>query len=174
MYARIKDNRAIEIIDFDPKGKFHESLKWQEVPDNVEQGWTTDGQNWFPPEISTPVETLDKVEAAKIIKKAEISKIAKDKRSAGTTFNDVFLDTDPDTRAALLSAYIQIQRDPAKTYDWKKSDGEWITIDKDNVETIMDAVDAHIQPIFTAEKSAHEDIDKKIKVSTVEEYEISI
>lgn len=46
-YARIKDGKVIETINFNPIGKFHESLKWHEVPVDVEQMWTTEDGDVF-------------------------------------------------------------------------------------------------------------------------------
>ena len=174
MWARIKNNKVIEIINFNPKGKFHKSIIWHKVPLGTKQGWTSDGQNWFPPEIVTPVEILDEVEAAQLIKKAEVTRIAKDKRANGTTFNNIFLDTDVLTRVALKDAYDEIMEDNTLSFDWLKSDGKWITIDITNVKATKDSVRSFIQSSFTAQRKAHGDIDKKLKVSTVEEYEIDI
>lgn len=50
-YARIKDGKVIETINFNPIGKFHQSLKWHEVPVEVEQGWTTEDGVVFAPQI---------------------------------------------------------------------------------------------------------------------------
>ena len=50
-YARIKNGVVIETIDFDPTGKFHPSIIFTPVPDNVEQHWTTDGETFSAPII---------------------------------------------------------------------------------------------------------------------------
>jgi hypothetical protein len=50
-YARIKDGKVIETINFNPFGKFHASLQWQEIPVEVEQNWTTDDGDVFVPPI---------------------------------------------------------------------------------------------------------------------------
>ncbi len=60
-YARIEDGYVLEVIDFDPAGKFHPAIIWQEVPDDVVAGATTeDGVNFTPPpdmpELEQPVE----------------------------------------------------------------------------------------------------------------------
>jgi len=61
MYARIKDNTAIEVIKFDPAGKFHPLIIWTKVPDEVEQGWTiTDGE-WVAPVFPEPVELVEPI-----------------------------------------------------------------------------------------------------------------
>jgi len=57
-WARIKNNVAVEVINFNPRGKFHPSIIWIQVPDEVRQGWTTDGTTWTAPEIQEPVEPV--------------------------------------------------------------------------------------------------------------------
>lgn len=39
MWARIENNEVVELINFDPTGKFHPSLIWKECNDMVKQGW---------------------------------------------------------------------------------------------------------------------------------------
>ena len=59
MYARIQNNTAIEVIDFDPKGKFHPSIVWRKVPGHVKQGWILDDGNWATPDVPERVETTE-------------------------------------------------------------------------------------------------------------------
>ena len=59
MYARIQNNTAIEVIDFDPNGKFHASIVWRKVPGRVKQGWILDDGNWAPPDVPESVETTE-------------------------------------------------------------------------------------------------------------------
>lgn len=39
MWARLEDTVVVELINFDPTGKFHSSLVWKECDDTVKQGW---------------------------------------------------------------------------------------------------------------------------------------
>lgn len=39
-YARIEDNVVAEIIDFDPAGKYNDSLIWVTVPKKCQVGWS--------------------------------------------------------------------------------------------------------------------------------------
>ena len=59
MYARIEKNIAIEVISFDPKGKFHPSIKWLQVPSTVKQGWVLRGGEWSPPVTPEPVDVVE-------------------------------------------------------------------------------------------------------------------
>ncbi len=50
-HARIENGQVLEVIAFNPTGKYHESIVWHEVPDDVEAGWTTtDNINFTEPE----------------------------------------------------------------------------------------------------------------------------
>lgn len=39
MWARLENSEVVELINFDPAGKFHLSLIWKECNDTVKQGW---------------------------------------------------------------------------------------------------------------------------------------
>lgn len=39
MWARLENNEVVELIRFDPAGKFHPSLIWKECDIAVKQGW---------------------------------------------------------------------------------------------------------------------------------------
>ena len=56
-YIRLENNKVVETISFNPAGLYHESIIWHECPnESVEQHWTTDGLNFYPPEV---IETPD-------------------------------------------------------------------------------------------------------------------
>lgn len=48
-WARIDDDCAVEVIDFNPAGAFHPSLVWEVVPDDVTPGSLRSAEGvWFP------------------------------------------------------------------------------------------------------------------------------
>lgn len=54
-WARIENKTVMEIIDFDPVGRFHPALVWVECPENCEQRWTyVDGQFLSPQQLVNP------------------------------------------------------------------------------------------------------------------------
>ncbi len=53
-YARVENNTAIEVIDFNPVGAFHPSLIWTEVPDHVLENATKSGNTWTNPVVPAP------------------------------------------------------------------------------------------------------------------------
>ncbi|HAT1515789.1 TPA: tail fiber assembly protein [Morganella morganii] len=51
-YGRIEGDLIVEIIDFNPAGKFNESLIWIKVPESCESGWVVKDGKAKQPEIS--------------------------------------------------------------------------------------------------------------------------
>ncbi len=55
-WARIEDEIVVEVIDIDPSGRYHESIKWFAVSDEVEQGWVVDDGSFATPDPALPPE----------------------------------------------------------------------------------------------------------------------
>lgn len=53
MWARIENEEIKEIIDFNPEGKFHPSIVWEEVNDSVEVGMVRENGAWV--KVERPV-----------------------------------------------------------------------------------------------------------------------
>lgn len=45
MWARIENDTVMEIIDFDPEGRFHKDLEWVMCSDTAEEGMILDREN---------------------------------------------------------------------------------------------------------------------------------
>jgi predicted component of type VI protein secretion system len=78
MYARITDNIALEVIDFDPVGAFHPDVAamFTPVPDIVQQNYTLVDGEWVAPVIPPPyVPTQEELDAAAAAQ-AEAQRIA--------------------------------------------------------------------------------------------------
>lgn len=54
MWARIENGVVVEITDVDPTGRFHPSLVWVGCGNEVEPGWTYDGDKFAPPQPEKP------------------------------------------------------------------------------------------------------------------------
>lgn len=54
MWARIEGDRAAEITNMDPEGRFHPSLVWVPCGEDVKPGWTYYGEGFAPPEPEKP------------------------------------------------------------------------------------------------------------------------
>lgn len=58
-WARIENNRVMEITDIDPEGRFHPSLIWVPCDDEVDQHFTFDGTGFVPPPPPPPTTAED-------------------------------------------------------------------------------------------------------------------
>jgi len=141
------------------------------IPDS---SWTTKTPIKFSKWNSASKEWETDLEQLKVSRKLEAEKTAKVKRNGGFEWNGVFLDTDAATRSALKQAYDEIQADNEMFFDWKKSDGKWITLDNSNAQAVKDAVRIYIQQLFTAERKACGEIDALTATEAVEAYVIKI
>jgi hypothetical protein len=53
-WARVENGEVIEIISFDPAGKFHPSLTWTPCSDAASPGWTLDNGSFTKPKDPDP------------------------------------------------------------------------------------------------------------------------
>lgn len=74
---------------------------------------------------------------------------------AGIVAGGIHIATDRQSQAMLSGAVQIVGRNPAALIDWKGQEG-WAQIDKSTVEAIADAVGAHVQACFSAERARHE------------------
>jgi hypothetical protein len=67
-YVRLINNKVVEVINFNPTNVFNAAISWVVCPnDEVKPHWTTDGTNWFPPEVTTPTSSVSEQEAEALI-----------------------------------------------------------------------------------------------------------
>lgn len=48
-WARIENNAVMEVTTIDPEGRFHSDLIWVSCPEEVDQRWTYDGNEFLAP-----------------------------------------------------------------------------------------------------------------------------
>lgn len=46
-WVRMADGKVAEVIDFNPEGKFHPAIVWEEAPDSVEPNMVKNEQGEF-------------------------------------------------------------------------------------------------------------------------------
>lgn len=81
--------------------------------------------------------------------------------TGGITVGGMAIRTDRESQSMIASALQIVNRNPAAVIDWKGPSG-WAQIDKAAVEAVADAVGAHVQACFSAERLRQEalaDID---------------
>lgn len=93
------------------------------------------------------------IDQVKAMKRSEIAASRFNRETGGITIAGMAVATDRSSQAMISGALLSVSRNPAMLIDWKKSDGSWIQIDKATVETIADAVSAHVQACFSAERA---------------------
>lgn len=80
---------------------------------------------------------------------------------------DVLVDMSREKRAAF---YIAASRTKAgETRDWKSADGVWHVLNKNQLNSIADAIDTHIQALFTYEKALTARLDSALDDNAVNE-----
>ena len=159
MWARIRNNKAIEVINFDPAGKYHENIIWDAVPDEVKQNWTTDGANWYPPEIVAPETSVKKLSAMKIRLLSQLDSKATRIKERGITVDGDRFKTDFKTQSRFSQAVQRTDKDAAVVFNWKLRSGEFKVLDKTTINTILDAMFTHTQATFTNEKNLTDTIN---------------
>lgn len=84
------------------------------------------------------------------------------KENGGMTIGGLTVATDDRSKALIQGAYLQAQRDPAFTAQWKTSSGSFVTISAAEIEAVALAVAAHIQACFAKEAEVVQAIDDDI------------
>jgi hypothetical protein len=79
------------------------------------------------------------------------------KENGGMTIGGLTVATDDRSKALIQGAYLQAQRDPAFTAQWKTASGSFVTIGATEI-----AVSAHIQACFAKEAQVAQDIDNHV------------
>jgi len=88
--------------------------------------------------------------------------------NAGIILDGVEIPTDDQTRAVLTAAYIRaVQDETFSIPNWKVSAGVYVTLDRDKIIAIGNAVTAHIQACFDKNK----DVDLAIEGGEITTHE---
>ncbi len=96
--------------------------------------------------------TKDQLKAAAAFKRWQLE-------TGGITLNGALIRTDMDARTNILGAREEAIANPAYTLNWKDGNGVWVTLDATAIVGISNAMRAHIQGCFDAEKAVHAKID---------------
>jgi hypothetical protein len=81
------------------------------------------------------------------------------KETRGISVGGLNVATDDRSKALIQGAYLQAQRDPTFTAQWKTASGAFVTIGAAQIEAVALAVAAHIQACFAREAEVSEAID---------------
>lgn len=113
----------------------------------------------FPPvasdTVTNPARPVRIVKTVDQLKEEAAQKIAASRyvlETAGINFYGTHIKTDRESQATLNAAMTAVTRNPLLEIDWKGENG-WAKFGKAEVEAISDAVIAHVQACFSAEKN---------------------
>jgi hypothetical protein len=84
------------------------------------------------------------------------------KEISGIAVGGLTVTTDDRSKALIQGAYLQSQRDPAFTAQWKTASGAFVTIGTADIEAVALAVATHIQACFAKEAEVVQDIDDDV------------
>ncbi|HYD43666.1 MAG TPA: DUF4376 domain-containing protein [Phenylobacterium sp.] len=121
-WVRTDDDLIVEVLDYDPAGRFHESLTFKPFTTLVEQR----------------AALSDEVRARRWL--AETS---------GVLVGETPIRTDEKSQAKLAGAVALFDLNPAlESIDWEAVPGVFVTLDEATIKAIAVAVGAHIQACF--------------------------
>lgn len=115
-----------------------------------------------------PARTLAAAKAQKI---AALAALRYEKETAGVTVGGTMIMTDAVSQAKLTGAWVRGQRKPTTTIRWKGQNG-WSTVNKAQIEAIVDAVSDHVQTCFDTEYAHAEAIAALPTIEAVDNYNI--
>jgi hypothetical protein len=103
---------------------------------------------------------------AKETKKKELSWRRDKALDAGTTFNNMPIATDNESRVFIAGAALQAQIDPTYVCSWKVN-GSFVDIDATTIMGIATAVRLHIQGCFDKERTLLSSVDSALTIEGV-------
>lgn len=161
MWARLDEHDYVEeLLDFDPTGRFHPSLRFVPVPDGWEKyvdhtyGW--DGQSLIEPEPGTLVGRARadrKADAAAKRREAEAGGLRLPQEMGGVRVNTAIDDQNR------IATAIQGMRDSGLSEIDFKADSGWVRLTLEQLVAVSRLVTAHVQACFAAERAHHAALD---------------
>lgn len=134
----------------------------------------------FPPvvpdAVANPARPLRIVKTVEQLKVDAAQKIAASRyalETAGIDFYGTRIKTDRESQATLNAAMTAVARNPLLEIDWKGENG-WVKLGKTEVEAISDAVIAHVQACFSAEKNKLVALDALTTVDEVRAFDCEV
>jgi len=93
--------------------------------------------------------------------------------TGGVTVNGMTVMTDSISQAKLTGAWLRVQRKPGTTIHWKGKNG-WVTVNKAEIEALVDAVSDHAQTCFDVEFAHDAAISALMTIEAVDSYDITV
>lgn len=118
---------------------------------NVKETYNTN-----PWQTKTPEESfIDKKQKAK--KKLALTRWLKE--IGGVSYLDKTFDTDNNSQSKVLAAYIISSQEPNFTCNWKTKDGTFVSLNNQDIITLLGIIRSHVQTVFDWEASIKTQLD---------------
>lgn len=111
--------------------------------------------------------TLERAQAMKL---AELADWRYSMETGGINVAGTKIKTDRESQATLTGAFISLSQGLATTIDWKADGGQWVTLTLAEITPIAQAVVAHVQACFTAEKALVAEIRSMTSIEAVQSF----
>ena len=120
----------------------------------------------YEPPVPPPL-TLESAKAAKL---AELADWRYQKEVAGIFVGGAKIKTDRESQATINSAFTSLSQGFITSVDWKAAGGVWIQLTLTQLAPIAQAVAAHVQTCFTAEKNIAAEIEALTTIEAVQAF----
>ena len=119
--------------------------------------------SYTPP--APPAVTLESVKAQKL---ADLAAWRYDKEVGGISIAGSRIKTDRESQATITGAFISLSQGLATSIDWKAEGGVWVQLTLAQIAPIAQAVVAHVQACFSAERLIAEEIQAATTIEAVQ------
>lgn len=151
----LKDDLVVNVI---VAGAGYAAPDGFEVVPSVEGvtiGWRRNGGGWLPPGGPVDLYAYAAKRRAALLEAHRLD-------VAGCS-----VPTDKTTRDTLTAGYVKASANPSyQIADWKVASGQYVTLDATAIIAIADAVEAHVQVMFSLNRIADEAIESGVATTT--------
>ena len=152
-WARIENNKVMELTSTDPEGKLHPDIKWVPVPD-IFFFWI---DNTYVLKKVKKSETIVPPSTEHFLKqlKIQVSIARKHYQSKGITYNGVFFDTDTASKSNILDAIeegTEVEDNGDIFIKSWKTGGVFHDLSLDDFKAVLTNIKEHIKQCFDRER----------------------
>lgn len=141
MWARIEDEKIVEITDHNPEGRFHRAIKWVECPAEAKPGWRYEQGQCLPPR-SEPIENLADRKRTDLERARDTAIDAGFTHTFGET-NDV-VQTRQRDRENLTGLAVSAQRHTQQNFYFRAKSNATYQLTAEEMLALADAAQAHV------------------------------
>jgi hypothetical protein len=169
-FARIEDEKVVEIYEGDRLPEFHPSLVWVEANEAVEEGWHFDGNSFSSPES---LKTVDEVKAERL---KEVSALRNQKYKNGFMYQDNLFQCDLEAQKDMTAIMLQFALGNSNPHggSWRTSNNEAIQMSDSEVQIFIQATFAYVYAIKNQAWLHKENINNLNAKQDILDYDITV